>query len=166
MYTHLGAGAPFAIPPSDYGTEPNLTKTLPTALATMWPIVWVAGSPDILSLTRPPSPSLTHQHQVAAAADTPSALLKDSSQYLLSFTLPLGLFLPLPPYPYPCPHGIPFWNTIPQVYSSKATYKPSLDTVAFSQLLSPAGPILYLGSQARPGHSLCHVIPLLLSPLC
>lgn len=138
----------------------------------MWPIVWEAGSPDILSLSHSPSPSLTHQHQVAAAAGTPSTLLKDSSQYLLSFTPPLGLFLltptPLSPSPPPPAHMV-FLSGIPSLKFTQPKSDRQTELVAFTQFLSPAEPILYLSSQAilggPPGHSLHHVIPLL-SPVC
>lgn len=144
-----GLGCPVQSP-RDYGTEPDLAKTLPTALTTMWPIVWVAGSPDILSLTGPPS-LIINPSTPGGCRSCHTLSLADRQQPVFTVLQPppLSLFLLLPPYPYPCPHGIAFWNTIPQVYSTKATDKLSLDTVAFSQLpsLSWALPVFGVSSQ-------------------
>lgn len=92
--TSGGLGRPPVVPPRDYETEPNLATTLPTALATMWPIMWAAGSPAILSLTRPPSLIINTSTPGGGRSWHTLGLVE---RHWLPLP-PLGLFLPPPPY--------------------------------------------------------------------
>lgn len=115
--------------PGDYGTEPNLIKTLSTALATMWPIVWVAGSPDILSLTRSPS--------LIINPSTPGGCRSWHTLSLVERQQPVFTVLhpDTGPFPPPAPLSFP----LPTWYSFLEYYPSSLPIQSYRQ--------------TEPGHS-------------
>lgn len=146
MYPHLGGRVPAATPRDD-GTEPNLAKAFPAALATMWPIVWEAGSPDILSLTHPRPPIIN--------PSVPGGCRSWHTLGLVQRRRPVFAVLHPATWAFSSP-SLPCWDTIPDLLSQS----PSQTELGHgSFLLSPDGSTLYSGSQARLGGPPGHFLP-------
>lgn len=126
-HIHIWVG--FSLKPQGLWNRAKSCQASPAALTTMWPIMWEAGSPDILSLTHPLSP-IINPSAPGGCCCTHAAFSEAVARIYCPSPCHLGLLLPLPALAH-----MVFHNGIPSlIYSTKAkaTAKLSLDTATFS----------------------------------